>query len=137
MNAFTLEDRYVREAGTVYLTGVQALVRVLLDRIRLDRENGADSAAFVSGYQGSPLGGFDLELARRSGLLAEHNIVHKPGVNEELGATAVMGSQLAARAGTMRPDGVVGMWYGKAPGLDRATDALRHANLAGTDPRGG
>ncbi len=137
MNAFTLEDRYVREAGTVYLTGVQALVRVLLDRIRLDRLNGADSAAFVSGYQGSPLGGFDLELARRAALLAEHNIVHKPGVNEELGATAVMGSQLAARAGTMRPDGVVGMWYGKAPGLDRATDALRHANLAGTDPRGG
>ncbi|WP_020661612.1 indolepyruvate ferredoxin oxidoreductase family protein [Amycolatopsis benzoatilytica] len=137
MSAFTLEDRYVREAGTVYLTGVQALVRVLLDRIRLDRAAGADPAAFVSGYQGSPLGGFDLELARRAKLLAEHGIVHQPGVNEELGATAVMGSQLAARAGTMRPDGVVGMWYGKAPGLDRATDALRHANLAGTDPRGG
>ncbi|WP_033288789.1 indolepyruvate ferredoxin oxidoreductase family protein [Amycolatopsis jejuensis] len=137
MSTFTLEDRYVREAGTVYLTGVQALVRVLLDRIRLDRLAGADPAAFVSGYQGSPLGGFDLELGRRAKLLAEHAIVHKPGLNEELGATAVMGSQLAARAGTMRPDGVVGMWYGKAPGLDRATDALRHANLAGADPRGG
>ncbi|MBB4685044.1 indolepyruvate ferredoxin oxidoreductase family protein [Amycolatopsis jiangsuensis] len=137
MSAFTLAERYQRETGTVYLTGVQALVRMVLDRIRHDRLGGGDPAAFVSGYEGSPLAGFDLELARRSALLAEHAIVHKPGVNEELAATSVMGSQLAARAGTLRPDGVTGFWYGKAPGLDRATDALRHANLAGTDPRGG
>ncbi|MFF0146345.1 indolepyruvate ferredoxin oxidoreductase family protein [Amycolatopsis sulphurea] len=137
MSAFTLADRYQRETGTVYLTGVQALVRMVLDRIRHDRRGGGDPAAFVSGYEGSPLAGFDLELARHAKLLGEHAIVHQPGVNEELGATAVMGSQLAARAGTLRPDGVTGFWYGKAPGLDRATDALRHANLAGTDPRGG
>ncbi|GAA3529229.1 indolepyruvate ferredoxin oxidoreductase family protein [Amycolatopsis ultiminotia] len=137
MSTFTLEDRYLRETGTVYLSGVQALVRVVLDRIRHDRRGGADPAAFVSGYEGSPLAGFDLELARRGALLTEHAIVHRPGVNEELAATSVMGSQLAAGAATLRPDGVTGFWYGKAPGLDRATDALRHANLAGTDPRGG
>ncbi|RSM86489.1 indolepyruvate ferredoxin oxidoreductase family protein [Kibdelosporangium aridum] len=134
---FTLEDRYVRESGSAYLTGIQALVRVLLDRIRHDRAAGRTTAAFVSGYSGSPLGGFDLELGRRKKLLDGYDIVHRPGLNEELGATAVMGSQLAAGTGTQRPDGIVGMWYGKAPGLDRATDALRHANLAGTDPRGG
>ncbi|MQA11781.1 MAG: indolepyruvate ferredoxin oxidoreductase family protein, partial [Pseudonocardiaceae bacterium] len=137
MSAFTLDDRYLRETGTVYLTGVQALVRVLLDRIRQDRRAGLDTAAFVSGYEGSPLAGFDLELARRSTLLDEHAIVHQPGLNEELAATSVSGSQLAAGVGGLRPDGVFGMWYGKAPGLDRATDALRHANLVGTAPRGG
>jgi indolepyruvate ferredoxin oxidoreductase len=130
----TLEDRYLLDRGTVYLTGIQALVRVLLDRIRHDREQGRTTAAFVSGYEGSPLGGFDLELARRKKLLAEHQIVHQPGLNEELAATSVMGTQMAVGR---RPDGIVGMWYGKAPGLDRATDALRHANLAGSDPSGG
>jgi indolepyruvate ferredoxin oxidoreductase len=133
----TLEDRYLQQEGTVYLTGIQALVRVVLDRVRHDRALGKTTAAFVSGYSGSPLGGFDLELARRKKLMQAHDIVHTPGLNEELAATSVMGTQLAAGLGTQRPDGVVGMWYGKAPGLDRATDALRHANLAGTDPRGG
>ncbi|MFC0112320.1 indolepyruvate ferredoxin oxidoreductase family protein [Kibdelosporangium aridum] len=135
--AFTLDDRYTREHGTVYLTGVHALVRVVLDRVRHDRALGRATAAFVSGYEGSPLAGFDLELARRHALLAEHDVVHQPGLNEELGATSVMGSQLAGRLGTRKWDGVTGYWYGKAPGLDRATDALRHANLAGTHPRGG
>ncbi|MGP4015908.1 indolepyruvate ferredoxin oxidoreductase family protein [Saccharopolyspora sp. 5N708] len=137
MAAFTLDDRYRQESGTVYLTGVQALVRLLFDRIRHDRRAGQRTAAFVSGYEGSPLAGFDLELARRAKLLAEHDVVHRPGLNEELAATSVLGSQLAAGLGAQRPDGVVGVWYGKAPGLDRAADALRHANLAGTDPRGG
>ncbi|MFE6742652.1 indolepyruvate ferredoxin oxidoreductase family protein [Streptomyces tubercidicus] len=134
---FSLEDRYLRQEGTVYLTGVQALVRLLLDRIRHDRRMGANTAAFVSGYEGSPLAGFDLELIRRSSLLDRHDIVHRPGLNEELAATSVMGSQLAGTVGRLRADGVVGLWYGKAPGLDRATDALRHANLVGTPPRGG
>ncbi|MCG5217970.1 indolepyruvate ferredoxin oxidoreductase family protein [Streptosporangium soli] len=134
---FSLDDRYLREDGTVYLTGTQALVRMLLDRVRHDRRAGRDTAAFVSGYEGSPLGGFDLELARRASLLAEHEVVHRPGLNEELAATSVAGSQLAAEVARLRPDGVTGVWYGKAPGLDRATDALRHANLAGTHPRGG
>ncbi|MGW3435358.1 indolepyruvate ferredoxin oxidoreductase family protein, partial [Streptomyces melanosporofaciens] len=128
---FTLDDRYLRERGTVYLTGVQALVRVLFDRIRHDRRLGRDTAAFVSGYEGSPLAGFDLELARRSALLTEYAISHQPGLNEELAATSVMGSQLAGEAGGMGPDGVVGLWYGKSPGLDRAADAFRHANLVG------
>ncbi|MFD3482124.1 indolepyruvate ferredoxin oxidoreductase family protein [Streptomyces sp. NPDC058665] len=135
--SFTLEDRYLRAEGTVYLTGVQALVRLLFDRIRHDRGTGLDSAAFVSGYEGSPLAGFDLELMRRTHLLAEHDVVHRPGLNEELAATSVMGSQLAGEVGTLRSDGVLGLWYGKAPGLDRATDALRHANLVGASARGG
>ncbi|XVV06723.1 indolepyruvate ferredoxin oxidoreductase family protein [Actinosynnema sp. CA-248983] len=137
MEAFTLEDRYLREDGIVHLTGVQALVRVLFDRVRHDRNSGLDTAVFVSGYEGSPLAGYDLELARRSTLLDKHNVVHRPGLNEELGATAVMGSQLTATLPGRRYDGVTGFWYGKAPGLDRATDALRHAVMAGTDPRGG
>ena len=135
METFTLEDRYLREAGTVHLTGVQALVRLLFDRVRHDRARGGDPAVFVSGYEGSPLAGYDLELGRRAKLLEKHDVVHRPGLNEELAATSVMGSQLVAGAGGQR--GVTGFWYGKAPGLDRATDALRHANLAGTDPRGG
>ncbi|WP_370965093.1 indolepyruvate ferredoxin oxidoreductase family protein [Amycolatopsis sp. cg9] len=135
METFTLEDRYLREAGTVHLTGVQALVRLLFDRVRHDRAQGGDPAVFVSGYEGSPLAGYDLELGRRSTLLEKHDVVHRPGLNEELAATSVMGSQLVAGAGGQR--GVTGFWYGKAPGLDRASDALRHANLAGTDPRGG
>ncbi|HEY1920937.1 MAG TPA: indolepyruvate ferredoxin oxidoreductase family protein [Streptosporangiaceae bacterium] len=131
------EERYRSAGGRVYLTGVQALVRVLVNQRRLDTRDGRDTAAFVSGYEGSPLAGFDLELGRQAKLLAELGIVHRPGVNEELAATAVEGSQLAS----LRPDvtcgGVVGLWYGKAPGLDRATDALRHANLMGTFPGGG
>ncbi|MEV6832409.1 indolepyruvate ferredoxin oxidoreductase family protein [Amycolatopsis sp. NPDC051102] len=135
METFTLEDRYLREAGTVHLTGVQALVRLLFDRVRHDRARGGDPAVFVSGYEGSPLAGYDLELGRRATLLEKHDVVHRPGLNEELAATSVMGSQLVTSAGGRR--GVTGFWYGKAPGLDRASDALRHANLAGTDPRGG
>ena len=134
---FRLDDRYRREEGVVHLSGIQALVRVLLDRSRRDNTNGLHTATFVSGYEGSPLAGYDIELGRRGALLYEHDIVHKPGLNEELAATAVMGSQLAGQIGTSRCDGVVGIWYGKSPGLDRASDALRHANLVGTGPFGG
>ena len=134
---FSLTDRYLIEDGTVYLTGVQALVRVVLDRARQDRAAGLRTATLISGYEGSPLGGYDLELGRNSALLDELDVVHRPGLNEELAATSVAGSQLAGQVATMRPDGVAGIWYGKAPGLDRASDALRHANLVGTDPRGG
>ena len=135
-SAFSLDDRYLREDGQVYLTGVQALVRALLDRLRLDHHGGLRTAAFISGYEGSPLGGLDMELGRQRRLLQPYQVVHQPGLNEELALTSVMGSQLAARAG-LRCDGVTGWWYGKAPGLDRATDALRHANMAGTHPAGG
>jgi indolepyruvate ferredoxin oxidoreductase len=133
----SLEDRYTQVDGTVYLTGIQALVRLVLDRARHDQRRGAPTASFVSGYEGSPLGGYDLELARRARLLAEYRIEHRPALNEELAATAVSGSQLARHVGELNHHGVTGYWYGKAPGLDRATDALRHANLIGSDPRGG
>ena len=134
---YALSDRYLIEDGTVYLTGVQALVRVVLDRTRRDRAAGLRTATLISGYEGSPLAGYDLELDRNTALLADLDVVHRPGLNEELAATSVMGSQLAGQVGTLRPDGVAGVWYGKSPGLDRASDALRHANLVGTDPRGG
>ena len=134
---FSLEDRYRREEGAVYLTGIQALVRMLLDRARADQRAGRATAAYVTGYEGSPLGGLDLELARHAALLAEHAIVAQPGLNEELAATAVAGTQLARQVGDLRYGGVTGVWYGKTPGLDRASDALRHANLIGTDPHGG
>ena len=144
--SFSLSDRYTRESGTVYLTGIQALVRTVRDRARLDRRQNLLTASLVSGYEGSPLAGYDLELAKRAKFLDPYDIVHRPALNEEAGATAVMGSQLARRTGTLRAtantggaplQGVVGYWYGKSPGLDRATDALRHANLIGTDPNGG
>lgn len=133
----TLDERYQRQDGTIYLTGIQALVRMLLDRARHDREHGRATASYVSGYEGSPLGGYDLELARHRDLLSEYGILHQPGLNEELAATAVSGTQLAGRVGDAKQDGVTGVWYGKAPGLDRATDALRHANMIGTAPAGG
>src|ERR1700733_2597743 len=133
----SLDERYQRQDGTIYLTGIQALVRMLLDRARYDREHGLATASYVSGYEGSPLGGYDLELARHRDLLAEYSILHQPGLNEELAATSVSGSQLAGHVGDAKHDGVTGVWYGKAPGLDRATDALRHANMVGTSPTGG
>src|SRR6202789_4296849 len=139
----TLDERYLREDGTIYLTGLHALVRMLLDRSRHDEQAGLRTATYVSGYEGSPLAGYDLELARQRGLLHEHRVTHQPGLNEELAATAVSGTQLIGRPGGQGGvgdaiyDGVTGVWYGKAPGLDRATDALRHANLIGTSPPGG
>ncbi|MHC1562267.1 indolepyruvate ferredoxin oxidoreductase family protein [Actinomycetospora sp. C-140] len=133
----TLRDRYTLEAGRVHLTGVQALVRLPLDQHRADLRAGLRTGGYVSGYEGSPLAGYDLELARQRALLTENDVVFAAGLNEELALTAVEGTQLAAATGGLTRDGVVGYWYGKAPGLDRATDALRHANLTGTHPRGG
>ncbi|MDI2030143.1 indolepyruvate ferredoxin oxidoreductase family protein [Saccharopolyspora sp. TS4A08] len=133
----SLDSRYLAEDGAVYLTGVQALVRVLLDRSRHDRSRGHDGALYVSGYEGSPLAGYDLEIQRRSRLMDEHGIVHAPALNEELAATALAGTQLAGQVAELSTDGVTGFWYGKAPGLDRATDAIRHAAMTGTAPTGG
>ncbi|GAB3565283.1 indolepyruvate ferredoxin oxidoreductase family protein [Amycolatopsis endophytica] len=132
-----LDDRYLASDGVVYLTGIQALVRMIRDRALIDDRRGLRSASFVTGYEGSPLAGYDLELARRLELFDDVEVVHRPAVNEELAATAVAGTQLARQAGALRPDGVTGYWYGKSPGLDRASDAIRHANLIGTDPQGG
>ena len=119
------------------MTGVQALARLPLNVRRADRARGLDTAAFISGYEGSPLGGYDLELQRNQRVLDECDVVFRPGVNEELAATSVQGTQLAPGLADARVDGVTGYWYGKSPGLDRACDALRHANLMGTHPRGG
>jgi indolepyruvate ferredoxin oxidoreductase len=129
--------RYGQAAGAAQLTGIQALVRLVLEARRSDERNGLRTAAYVSGYEGSPLGGFDLELARLGGLLTELGITFRPAVNEELAATAIMGTQLAAGRPDAVVNGVTGFWYGKSPGLDRACDALRHANLVGSHPDGG
>ena len=132
-----LEDRYTAESGQVQMTGVQALARLPVNILRSDGAAGLKTAVFISGYEGSPLGGYDLELQRHAGLLAEYDLVFQPGVNEELAATSVEGTQLAASLADARVEGVAGFWYGKSPGLDRASDALRHANLIGTHPKGG
>lgn len=131
-----VDARYLDETCRVLMTGVQALARLPLDQARIDRAAGRNVESFISGYEGSPLAGYDLELARQTQLLDEHHIHFEPGLNEEAAAMAVQGSQLID-ALTPRVDGVVGYWYGKAPGLDRATDALRHANLMGAHPKGG
>jgi len=134
----TLDDKYALSDGTVYMTGIQALVRVALDRARLDRAAGHTTGGFVSGYRGSPLGGLDQELVKARRHLEASDIHFTPGVNEELGAIAVWGSQKAGLIGQgSRVDGVFGLWYGKAPGVDRAGDALKQANAAGTAPLGG
>jgi indolepyruvate ferredoxin oxidoreductase len=137
LSDYRLEDRYTRAEGRVFLTGIQALARIPFEQLRRDRAAGRTTAALASGYPGSPLGGFDQELARAIRQVPDLPVVHRPAVNEELGATAVMGSQLVATRPDATYDGVVGIWYGKAPGLDRATDALRHGGFAGASAGGG
>jgi indolepyruvate ferredoxin oxidoreductase len=134
---FSLDLKYTAEEGVIYLTGIHALVRVPIDQRRADRRAGLRTAGFISGYPGSPLGGFDFELMRQSQLLREHEIFFTPGLNEDLAATAVWGSQLATAFPGPKYDGVLGVWFGKAPGVDRSGDALRHANFIGTSRTGG
>ncbi len=134
---YQLNDRYLADEGTVFLTGIQALARLPLEQLRADRRRGLTTASFISGYQGSPLGGYGDTVAQAAKLAPDLPIVFKQGMNEEYGATAVMGSQLASVQPDCRYDGIVGIWYGKAPGVDRAADALRHAVYAGTSRHGG
>ena len=131
-----LSDKFTLEQGRVYLTGIQALVRLPIDQMRRDRRAGLNTGTFISGYEGSPLGGYDLALARAGKLLSEHNIHFRPGVNEDLAATAVFGSQIIDVIGKSKVEGVVGIWYGKGPGVDRSGDILRHANLSGSGKGG-
>ncbi len=133
----TVDDKYLVAEGRIFLTGVQALARVVLDQMRADRRAGLRTAALVSGYQGSPIAGFGQQLDSAARLEPGLPVVHRPGQNEELGATAVWGSQLAGQLPRPRYQGVLGVWYGKAPGVDRAADALRHGNACGADPSGG
>ena len=132
-----LSDRYTATSGRVQLTGVQALARLPIDQHRRDLAAGLNVGTFISGYEGSPLAGYDQELGRLKQLLDGCDVTFVPGLNEEAAATSVQGSQLACTLPGAARDGVIGIWYGKAPGLDRATDALRHGNLMGSHPKGG
>ena len=138
---YDLADRFRSGSGSVLLTGVQAIARQFVEQQVRDIRAGKRVATFVSGYQGSPLGGVDKMLLGMPKVLVEHDITFVPGMNEELAATSVWGSQadLTVSAPDAMPthDGVVGVWYGKGPGVDRATDALRHANMYGVNPNGG
>ncbi|WP_199255988.1 indolepyruvate ferredoxin oxidoreductase family protein [Mycolicibacterium mengxianglii] len=134
---FDLASRYSASSGPVLLTGVQAIARQLVEQHVRDRRAGTRVATFVSGYQGSPLAGLDKLLAGLDVLKTAHDVHLVPGVNEELAATSVWGSQLELPKGTRTHDGVVGVWYGKGPGLDRASDAFRHAAMYGAHPTGG
>ena len=134
---FTLDAKYRQEEGQIFLSGIQALVRLPLDQHRADKRRGLNTATLISGYRGSPLGGLDLTLERNPDLLRPHNVVFLSGVNEDLGATAVYGSQLANLFPQPKYDGVLGMWYGKGPGVDRTGDIFKHANFAGVGKHGG
>ena len=136
-NNYQLADRYQKVEGHFFLTGIQALARLPIQQLRNDRVVGLNTAAFVSGYPGSPLGGYDAEIEKALKVVSDLPITHQPGVNEELSAASVMGSQLAVLQPDCQYDGIVGFWYGKAPGIDRASDALRHAVFAGTSNHGG
>ncbi|MCK6402892.1 MAG: indolepyruvate ferredoxin oxidoreductase family protein [Sphaerotilus natans subsp. sulfidivorans] len=134
----TLDDKYTLDRGRAFMSGVQALVRLPMLQQQRDRVAGLDTAGFISGYRGSPLGTYDQSLWAAKKHLAEHRIVFQPGVNEELAATAVWGTQqLDLFPQTKRHDGVFGIWYGKGPGVDRCIDVFKHANMAGTARHGG
>ena len=135
--SFSLQQKYSASEGVVLLTGIQALVRALQTRRRLDEQHGVDTGGFVSGYRGSPLGGLDKELWAQAEQLEAQRIHFQPGVNEDLAATAVWGSQQVGLHAGAAADGVFGLWYGKTPGLDRSCDAIRHANSWGTSANGG
>ncbi len=137
LDNYELDDRYRRESGRVFLTGTQALVRIALMQRTMDKAAGLNTAGFVSGYRGSPLGAFDQELWRAQSFLDENNIKFLPAVNEELAATAILGSQQVETDPDRTVDGVFGIWYGKGPGVDRAGDALKHGNAYGSSPHGG
>ena len=137
LDNYELLDRYRRESGRVFLTGTQALVRIPLMQRTLDRAAGLNTAGFIAGYRGSPLGAYDQELWRASSFLQESNIDFLPAVNEDLAATAILGAQQVETDPHRTVDGVFGIWYGKGPGVDRAGDALKHGNAYGSSPHGG
>jgi len=137
LNRITLDDKYDLTKSRVFVTGYQALVRLTLMQSERDRRAGLNTAGYISGYRGSPLGGLDHQFQRAVAHLDPRNIVIQPGLNEDLAATALWGSQQTELRGEGRYDGVFGVWYGKGPGVDRSGDALRHANCAGSSKHGG
>jgi indolepyruvate ferredoxin oxidoreductase len=133
----SLDDKYTRFDGRVYLTGIQALVRLPILQKRRDRAAGLNTAGFISGYRGSPLGGYDLAMMGARKHLEAHDVRFQPGINEDMAATAVWGSQQLALLPDQKFDGVFGLWYGKGPGVDRSGDVLKHASYQGTAKHGG
>ena len=133
----SLEDKYTLRKGHAFMTGIQSLVRLPMMQRELDLKAGLNTAGYISGYRGSPLGGYDQQLERNKKLLDEFHIKFQPGVNEDLAATALWGTQQTELGGEGKYDGVFGIWYGKGPGVDRSGDVLRHANYAGTSKFGG
>lgn len=136
-NSFALDQKYTLEEGSIYLNGTQALVRLMLDQKRLDRRNGLNTGGFVCGYPGSPVGNVDPEMIRNRAILQKHDVHHQQGLNEELAATAVFGTQTLHDIPGARYDGVYAMWFGKAPGVDRTGDAFHHHNFRGVGRNGG
>ena len=133
----SLDQKYTQGSGHVFLTGIQALVRLPMAQIRRDRAAGLNTAGFISGYRGSPLGGYDQQLFAARKHLEQYNVKFQPGVNEDLAATAIWGSQQLNLSPGANHDGVVGIWYGKGPGVDRCGDVFRHGNAAGSAKNGG
>ena len=133
----SLEDKYTLRKGHAFMTGIQSLVRLPMVQRELDLKAGHNTAGYISGYRGSPLGGYDQQLERNTKLLDEYHVKFQPGVNEDLAATALWGTQQSELGGEGKYDGVFGIWYGKGPGVDRSGDVLRHANYAGTSKFGG
>ncbi|PPR64103.1 MAG: hypothetical protein CFH10_00330 [Alphaproteobacteria bacterium MarineAlpha4_Bin2] len=133
----TLEDKYALESGRIFLTGTQALVRLPMMQRRRDEASRLNTACYISGYRGSPLGLLDQQLWQARNFLEKHHIKFNPGVNEDLAATAILGTQQLDMSLGARYDGVFSMWYAKGPGVDRSGDVLRHGNLFGTSPNGG
>ncbi|TMV94882.1 indolepyruvate ferredoxin oxidoreductase family protein [Thioclava sp. BHET1] len=133
----SLSDRFDLTKSPVLLNGTQALVRLVLAQTARDKAAGLETAGYVTGYRGSPLGAVDLQMARAKSVLEQSNVLFQPGLNEDLAATALWGAQQAEMRGEGKYDGVFGLWYGKGPGVDRSGDVMRHANMAGSSPHGG
>ena len=133
----SLDDKYRLERGTVFLTGMQALARLPMLQHELYRRAGLHTAGYVSGYRGSPLGGLDFALHAAAPFLKPRDISFQPGLNEDIAATAVWGTQQLHLFPQPKYDGIFSMWYGKGPGVDRSGDVFRHANHAGTSKHGG
>jgi indolepyruvate ferredoxin oxidoreductase len=133
----SLDDKYTATSGKIFLSGIQALVRLPMIQKLRDEQAGLNTAGFVSGYRGSPLGGLDENLWKAKGHLEAKRIRFVPGVNEDLAATAVWGTQTVDLIGPAKYDGVFAMWYAKGPGVDRCGDVFKHMNHAGTARNGG